>query len=287
MDTTFYQKYKDEDLIYTHMARANHDRVGFSAHTHDVYEILFLKSGKINCGINGVRYDLNRNALVLIPAFSIHDIRIDDDKTYERYDVLFDAKLIPFAFESVLPPTLHVLNFDGNDAISGLFCKMDFYCEALEGEQKKLMLTNLLQEICINILLETKKTKEAVYSQTNPIVAQAISYIERRLLALTGIEEICRELFITKSHLHHLFMRHLGIPPKKYITSKRLAIAQREISFGAKPTDVYLKCGFGDYSTFYRAYKSQFGYAPSEKGDTEHTIVIHDDTATRNPYSIV
>ena len=287
MDTTFYQKYKDEDLVYTHAARTNHNRVGFSAHTHDVYEILFLKSGKINCGINGVRYNLKRHTLVLIPAFSIHDIRIDDDKAYERYDVLFDAKLIPFAFESALPPNLHMLNFDENDSISGLFRKMDFYCENLEGEQRKLMLTNLLQEICINILLETKKTKEAVYSQTNSIVAQAIAYIEHHLLTLTGIEEICRELFVTKSHLHHLFMRHLGITPKKYIISKRLAMAQREISFGAKPTEIYLNCGFGDYSTFYRAYKKQFGYSPSEKGDVEHTILVHDDTAIRNPYSVV
>jgi AraC-like DNA-binding protein len=64
-------------------------------------------------------------------------------------------------------------------------------------------------------------------------------------------------------------------------------MAQREISFGAKPTDVYVKCGFSDYSTFYRAYKNQFGKPPSEKGDTEHTIVVHDDGTSRNPHSIV
>ena len=287
MDTTIFQKYTDNDLTYTHVSRANHDRVGFSAHTHDVCEILFLKSGKINCAIDGTRYDLNRNDLVIIPAFSIHEIRIDDDRNYERFDVLFDSKLVPFPFEEKLPRSLHILNFDGNDSIIGLFDKMDFYCEKLEGDTLRLMLTNLLQEICINILLETKNTKEAIYSQTNPIVSQAIKYIERNLLTLEGIDDICRELFITKSHLHHLFMKHLGITPKKYITSKRLAMAQREISFGAKPTDVYVKCGFSDYSTFYRAYKNQFGRPPSEKGDNEHTIVVHDDGTSRNPYSIV
>ena len=207
MDTTVFQKYQDNDLTYTHVSRANHDRIGFSAHTHDVCEILFLKSGKINCAIDGVRYDLNRNDLVIIPAFSIHDIRIDDDKNYERFDVLFDDKLVPFPFEEKLPPSLRVLNFDFNDSIIGLFDKMDFYCEKLEGDTLKLMLTNLLQEICINILLETENTKEIVYSQTNPIVAEAIQYIERNLLTLDGIDEICGELFITKSHLHHLFIK--------------------------------------------------------------------------------
>lgn len=287
MDTTIYQKYNDNDLLYNHVSRANHNRIGFSAHTHDVCEILFLKSGKINCAVDGVRYDLNRNDLVIIPAFSIHEIRIDDDKNYERFDVLFDNKLIPFPFLERLPKNLRVLNFDGNDSIIGLFRKMDFYCAELEGDTLKLMLTNLLQEICVNIVLATKNTEKTVYTQTNQIVTEAISYIDRNLLSLEGIDEICKELFITKSHLHHLFIKHLNITPKKYITSKRLAMAQREISFGGRPTEIYVKCGFSDYSAFYRAYKKQFGCPPSEKGDSEHTFVVHDEGTYRNPYSVV
>jgi AraC-like DNA-binding protein len=104
-------------------------------------------------------------------------------------------------------------------------------------------------------------------------------------LTLKNIDEICGELFITKSHLHHLFIKHLNITPKKYITSRRLAVAQREISLGAKPTEVSVRCGFTDYSTFYRAYKKLFGHPPSDKEYSEHTVVIHD--ITRNPYNIV
>jgi transcriptional regulator GlxA family with amidase domain len=35
------------------------------------------------------------------------------------------------------------------------------------------------------------------------------------------------------------------------------------ISLGERPMAVSEKCGFGDYTTFYRAYRQFFGYAPS------------------------
>lgn len=287
MDTTVYQKYEDAELTYTHVSRANHEGLGFPAHTHSVSELLFLKSGRISCSIDGIRYDLKRNDLVIIPAFSIHEINIYGDKNYERFDVLFDSSLVPFPFEEELPPTFRVLSLEGNDSIMSLFSKMDFYCEELEGKSLKLILTNLVQEICINILLAAKSHDGDECFHTNSLVNEAISYIECNLLTLKNIEEICSELFITKSHLHHLFVKHLNITPKKYITSKRLAVAQREISFGARPTDVFDKCGFTDYSTFYRAYKKQFGHPPSENEKAGNTLVVHEAGAARNPHNLV
>ncbi len=50
-----------------------------------------------------------------------------------------------------------------------------------------------------------------------------------------------------------------------YINVKRLIIAQELLKQGKKPTDIYEKCGFHDYSTFFRAYKSRFGISPGEE----------------------
>ena len=42
-------------------------------------------------------------------------------------------------------------------------------------------------------------------------------------------------------------------------------MARRLIRRGRRPTDVFTECGFNDYATFFRNYKSYFGYAPSEE----------------------
>ena len=278
MELKVFQKYLDEDLKYDHTVMTEHRRIGYSAHTHDVPEILFLKEGDINLIIDGNQYRLHKNDLVIIPALSIHEVCLESDRSYERCDVIFSESILQFPFLEELPEGLHVLSFDGNESIISLFKKIDYYLENLEeGAKKKLMLVNLLQEICINVLLSAKTAKTELTARTNPIVSEAIAYIDAHLLELSGIEELCRELFITKSHLHHLFIKHLHVTPKKHITFKRLTIAHREISFGAKPTEVYARCGFSDYSAFYRAYKAQFGYAPSDATTSKRTFYIYNE----------
>ena len=277
MELKIFHEYLDGDLKYDHTVKANHRRIGYSAHTHNTPELLLLREGDVNFIIDGKQYRLQKNDLVIIPPLAIHELMLESDRSYVRYDVIFNEKLLGFPFLEQLPTGLHVMNLDGNDSIINLFKKMDYYLEQLEEDMKRMMLVNLLQEICINILIASKTAKTDLYTQTNPIVCQAIAYIDSHLLELTGLEDICQELFVTKSHLHHLFIKHLNITPKKYISSKRLAIAQREISFGVKPTEVYTKCGFSDYSSFYRAYKNQFGYAPSENMTPERTIYVYNE----------
>jgi AraC-like DNA-binding protein len=115
------------------------------------------------------------------------------------------------------------------------------------------------------------------------MVCAAIAYIEEHLTTLTGLDEICRGLYITKSHLHHLFTEHLQITPKKFIVSKRLALAQREICSGGRPTEVCRRCGFADYSSFWRAYTAHYGRRPSEKPVDEREENDADRRPRRTP----
>jgi AraC-like DNA-binding protein len=36
------------------------------------------------------------------------------------------------------------------------------------------------------------------------------------------------------------------------------------LSVGQSPSEVYLACGYRDYSSFYRAFKAEYGLSPSE-----------------------
>ena len=107
----------------------------------------------------------------------------------------------------------------------------------------------------------------AAYGQTvtNPLIAEALAYIDENLTTLSGVDEICEHLYITKSHLHHLFTKHLGVTPKRYVNSKRLLYAQHLIRQGKRATEAAIAVGYSDYATFFRGYKNYFGYPPSEE----------------------
>ena len=56
----------------------------------------------------------------------------------------------------------------------------------------------------------------------------------------------------------------MGISLMKYIRQKRLLMARHLLEKGERPLSIYSKCGFSDYTTFYKAYVKYFGKAPSE-----------------------
>ena len=78
-------------------------------------------------------------------------------------------------------------------------------------------------------------------------------------------------------------MQYLHVSPKKFITAKRLAMAQREICAGGKPTEVCFRCGFRDYSAFWRAYTAFFGCKPSDRSVPGHASVSEDTSPRYTP----
>jgi len=98
----------------------------------------------------------------------------------------------------------------------------------------------------------------------SPTLSKALSYINDNLTTLSGVDEVAKSCFVTESYLFRLFKNELHQTPAKYIASKRLLLAERMISDGECATAVYEKCGFKDYTTFYRNYRAHFGHTPSE-----------------------
>ncbi len=269
MNKNFSNHYADEQLLFNHAAIDNPDPESYLPHSHDICELLLFKKGNVCYTTRGRQYHLQTDDLILSRPSEIHNIRPEKGVFYERYNILFDEKTLPFDIWKKLPQNTDVINLHHAYSVLELFEKMDYYRVRLSGAELKMMLTALAQEIFVNIVLETEAVKaENNYVQTNSTICAAISYIDEHMTTLTGIEEVASALFITKSHLHHLFMRHMNISPKKYIVTKRLAFARRKISAGVKPTEVYSACGFTDYSAFYRAYRNHFGKCPSDKTDS-------------------
>ena len=275
MEQNFFNHYADEQILFRHSLVVNPPKDVYKPHSHNICELLLFKRGDVKYITRGRQYQLKEDDLVFSRPLEIHDIQPATGVPYERYNILFDEKTLPFDIWSKFPENLDIISFRNVHSVLSLFEKMDYYRQRLDGAELKLVLTALTQEIFVNIMIEMESAKtENDYVQTNDIVCRAISYIEENLTTLSGIEEVAAALFITKSHLHHLFIRHMGITPKKYILTKRLALAHREISAGGKPTDVYRFCGFADYSVFYRAYRSHFGKSPSDKSG--NTTIISD-----------
>ena len=75
--------------------------------------------------------------------------------------------------------------------------------------------------------------------------------------------KISRYFFVSKFYLCRAFKARFGISVHEYITTKRIMLSRQLISAGETASAAAYKVGFGDYSSFYRAYRKVVGEVPA------------------------
>ncbi len=263
METKVLSAYSDSGIGYNHTLSEKPDDCDFRLHSHDVCEFTFVLSGEVSWVIEGRNYKIRKNDLIILRPNVVHGVHVHGDEVYERYNIVFDDKVMADNALNDIPSAIEVVNFSSNTYVTDLFKKLDFYVKSFSGERARMLISNIVEELVFNLTLQTSGKADGNITLLNPILSRALEYIDERYTECISVEDICRELYISKSHLHSLFIQHLNISPKKYVNLKRLAYAQRLIRSGKKPYAVYQECGFSDYASFYRNYKNHFGYIPS------------------------
>lgn len=271
MSELFKYLHEYDDSLYYHAADTTPEDI--TMHTHDICELLFVKKGNLTYNVEGKSYHLTRNCLVRTRPFERHNLIFNSCAEYERYILVFNEKKIHPDLYTQIPVELDVVNFDSNALVCNLFQKLDYYFSILNPKEFQLILHNVILELMYHLRLSAHENDSDHVHIANTLVNDAVQYINANILTSLSLDDICAEIHITKSYLHQLFIKHLQISPGQYILSKKLAIARKNLRMGFKATDVYLACGFTDYSAFYRAYMKQFGHSPSEEINTP---IIHE-----------
>ena len=261
---------KNENVSFNHTINENIGPDSFSAHLHDRCEIIYLVRGEMAYTAEGRSYELQSGDIVISKPYILHNIYPTRETTYERYDIITDHKRLASDLWQKIKLGRDVYKCAGNDLICEMFSKMDYYYGKFSDEDYTRLINNIAEEILYNLSLMEGEDNGSL----NPIIDKALSYIRENLKEIKSVDEICNALYITKGHLHHLFVQHIKMTPMKYVTSKRLLLARKMMRRGGRPTEVFTECGFNDYATFFRNYKSYFGYSPSEECEKSAMIDI-------------
>lgn len=267
METVSYTSYYDERIIYNHKCLSDIESRYTAPQTHSAIEFIYLKKGSITYTVDEKTYKVEPHSLIITWPRKIHTITFQDPSLYERYDVIFDEKLIfPPIYEKIksAPDVINCKKFPN---IYEFFKRIDVYCKYFPEEEVGNLLAHLVDELAYNVLLAIENITDHEKIGVDSVFSKVLEYIENNLTNQITVKNICSEFYISASYLHNLFAEHLNTTPKKYIDLKRLALVQHYLSQGELATHIYEKCGFSDYSAFYRSYKKHFGYPPSAEKD--------------------
>ncbi len=230
-----------------------------SLHTHDKYELLYFEAGDAELILEDRKLLLSLGDMILLPPHVRHRINLVSPLPYRRSVINFSHLPLRAAMPLFARPV--VLNVATDERICALMERMKDYSTLFQKELRLSALQCLVTEL---LVLLTRHMTEPAPAAYGSFMTNALSYIEHHLTEINDISCLCDELHVSRSYLYREFQHALGLSPMRYIQNKRLQMAQHLLRIGEEATMVCFRCGYREYSAFYRAYRAYFGYAPKE-----------------------
>ena len=95
------------------------------------------------------------------------------------------------------------------------------------------------------------------------ILQKSMDFIEENLRAEITVQELCADAGYSLYHYCRLFESATGISVKRYITRRKLLHAAYDMQQGMDAIEAALAYGFQTHAGFYKAFRREFGCAPS------------------------
>ena len=243
-------------------------------HAHEGFELFHFLSGSAKYLVEGSEYALTPHDTLLMRPFEVHRLVVlDETVPYERVVIHFSAEMLegnPTVRATLLRPFRERDLGRGNQYAAADFSgegwpfpgDMGGLLERL-GDDAEVFVVSKVQSFLAETLLPFSE-RDRRETQFSPKITEVLEYINAHLHEDLTVARICGECFLSRAQLNRLFRHATGTSVWQYITTKRLLQAKTLIRAGERPTDVYERCGFAEYSSFYRAYKAKFGNSPEQ-----------------------
>ncbi|MBQ8202468.1 MAG: helix-turn-helix domain-containing protein [Clostridia bacterium] len=250
-------------------------------HSHEFYEIYFFLRGRIRIVIEDVDICPQRGDVLVFPPHCMHrNIHISADEPYERFYLYASRETVEsicngsFQLAEELDELLRSNGFlfHLNDpALEELMQLTDEIISASEQQAPSDCLMNQYRMCMLLIrttmLLQSCTTEESgIQSRMNPL----LRYLNEHITEPISLDHLADTFFLSKFALLREFKEHTGMSIHQYILAKRILLAQELLAQGIKPNQVGERCGFLDYTSFYRAFRNRTGVSPNQYGRQNH-----------------
>lgn len=248
-----------------------------NSHAHNYYEFYFFLEGNVSMNIEGELHPLTAGDIIIIPPDIQHYAILHNTHTpYRRFvfwlsieycnELLQISPDYVYLMQQALVRKKYLFHYDiiaFNSLQSKVFRLIEEMHSNRFGRDAKISL-------CVHdLILHLNRT---IYEAEHPkspreeehLYQNLMHYIEYHLNEELSLDELAKKFYVSKYHIAHVFKNNMGISVHQFIIKKRLSFCRDAILTQGNISDIYLMYGFKDYSSFFRAFKKEYGMSPKE-----------------------
>ena len=268
-----YMVSKDFEIFYyndTHFSNVK-------SHTHDYYEFYFFLQGEVDLMVSGRAFPMQAGNVALIPPGIAHYmVNRNENTPYRRFifwvsrEYYEQLKEVSADYSYIITQAVEngqYVYHNGLSTFNALHEKCYRLLEEIHtahfGKETKI-------NLCVNDLM--LQLNRMAYENNNPVkhsenqslYIRLMQYIEEHLEDDLSLDELANHFYVSKFHIAHIFKDNLGLSIHQYITKKRLEMCRNALLSDSSISKTFHTYGFKDYSSFFRAFKKEYGLSPKE-----------------------
>ena len=244
-------------------------------HSHTFYEMLCCRN---TCGaeylVGSERYKLQKGDIIFVPPGISHRPLLPDNmkEPYVRDVLWFSEEFLEML--NLTTPGLILEKFKQPYLFRTAGTEWSYICDLFrygirEAEKGQLGWNTIVTANTSNILVHLLRAGLGLHikpmaAEKPELLDELLAYIESHMAEKITLADTARHFFISESTISQTFRKKMGISFYQCVTQKRLIASKALIEQNCALETVSETVGFNDYSSFYRAFKQEYGISPRQ-----------------------
>lgn len=274
--------YKDKYLLYADNYVQNEQEDTSLLNINEAHELIYCKTGCLSASVEGVAYTVNPGEILITRDAEVHRVKpaaFPTEFHHMEFSPFYYSIFDP-DYRICRPFTERALGMScviPRDKLDGRFIESCFSCISAVPDtyMRRIAVFGALTMILSEINRVFDYENPVTHDNRCELLRHIVTHINEHLEDDLNPDNIAAVLYISRSQLDRIFKQNLGFTLWKYITFKRLIRARHLLHSGLANNEVARRCGFGDYSTFYKVYTKIFGTPPraAQPNDTTDPLL--------------
>lgn len=271
----FYQELEMSlPMAETHRDES-YTNASINLHSHNFYEMIFCRSCEnVEYLVGTERYRLQPGDIVIVtPGVSHRPILPETMEVPYKRDIVWFSRELVQAIPRPVSASRSSWPHEDSAILRTKGTKWEFLGELFrngvkEAERGRPEWEGIVLGNTITILAQISRALEegsgSMQAEKPELLDRVMIYIEDHLSEKITLEGTAGHFYVSVSTITQLFRQKMGTSFYRCVTQRRLIAAKTRIEQGESLEAVSRAVGFADYSSFYRAFKKEYGISPRE-----------------------